>query len=144
MLKNGLSIFLFLYFLGNITSCGNTSGSTASVINVYKAYAFSERPFPDDNVWNQDISNDPVDPNSDTYINSLGPAGFVAPDFGTVWDGSPIGIPFVVVSGNQPKVPVTFEYADYSDAGPYPIPTVARIQGGANSSGDRHMIVVDN
>ena len=38
---------------------------------------------------------------------------------------------------------MTFEYADESDPGPYPIPADAPIEGGATSTGDRHVIVVD-
>jgi len=65
------------------------------------------------------------------------------PDFGAgLWAGAPIGIPFVVVS-NQPPVSVTFQYADESDPGPYPIPPNAPIEGGSASSGDRHVLVVD-
>ena len=36
----------------------------------------------------------------------------------------------MVVAGTQPKVPVTFDYADESDPGPYPIPPDAPIEGG--------------
>ncbi len=50
-------------------------------------------------------------------------------DFGTAWNGVPIGIPYVVVPENQPKVPVRFEYADGSDNGPYPIPANPPIEG---------------
>jgi hypothetical protein len=65
-------------------------------------------------------------------------------DFGSgTWDGGPIGIPFVVVPGSQQRVPVSFEYADESDPGPYPIPPDAPIEGGPNSTGDRHILVVD-
>ena len=39
--------------------------------------------------------------------------------------------------------PVTFDYTDESDPGPYPIPTDAPIEGGASSTGDRHVIVLD-
>src|SRR6185295_4344584 len=35
------------------------------------------------------------------------------------------------------------DYADESDAGPYPIPADAPIEGGPNGDGDRHVIVVD-
>ena len=65
-------------------------------------------------------------------------------DFGSgLWDGGPIGIPFDVVPGTQAKVPVSFDYADESDPGPYPIPPSPHIEGGAGSSGDRHVLVVD-
>ncbi len=93
--------------------------------------------------WTKDISNEPIDPNSDVYINSLGLTNKVHPDFGTEWEGVPIGQPFVYVDGNQPKVPVKFLYAHQSDPGPYPIPPDAPIQHGPNSTGDRHVIVVD-
>jgi hypothetical protein len=99
--------------------------------------------FPPDNPWNQDISGEPVDPNSDALIASIGLNTGLHPDFGTVWNGAPIGIPYVVVSGSQPKVPVTFDYDSESDPGPYPIPPDAPIEGGPNSTGDRHILVID-
>ena len=40
-------------------------------------------------------------------------------------------------------MPVSFDYADESDRGRYPIPPRAPIEGGPGSSGDRHVIVVD-
>ena len=101
------------------------------------------RIFPADNPWNKDISSEPVDSNSANLIASIGLDTALHPDFGTVYDGAPNGIPYVVVSGSQPKVPVRFEYADESDPGPYPIPPDAPIEGGPNSEGDRHVLVVD-
>jgi hypothetical protein len=66
------------------------------------------------------------------------------PDFGPVWEGAPIGIPYVVVPGTQPRVPVTFtEAAEESDPGPYPIPADAPIEGGPKGDGDRHVLVLD-
>jgi hypothetical protein len=100
------------------------------------------RPFPADNAWNRNVSGDPLDPNSATLIASCGIRN-LHPDFGTVWNGAPIGIPYVVVSGSQSRVPVTFGYADESDPGPYPIPSDAPIEGGVSSSGDRHVLVLD-
>jgi hypothetical protein len=99
--------------------------------------------FPTDNPWNRDVSQDPVDPNSANLIASIGLTTGLHPDFGTVWNGAPNGIPFVVVSGTQGKVPVSFTYADESDPGPYPIPANAPIEGGASSTGDRHVLVID-
>jgi len=100
--------------------------------------------FPADNAWNTDISSEPVDPNSTALLNSCGGAGRrVHPDFGTVWDGAPNGIPYVLVSGSQLRVSVSFYYGDESDPGPYPIPASAPIEGGPNATGDRHVIVVD-
>jgi hypothetical protein len=101
------------------------------------------RPFPDDNPWNQDIRDAEVDPRSDVLIASIGRDKPLHPDFGTVFQGAPIGIPYVVVPGSQPKVPVGFRYADESDPGPYPIPADAPIEGGPDSGGDRHVLMID-
>ncbi len=102
-----------------------------------------QRAFPDDNPWNQDISREPVDPNSAALIASIGEDKPLHPEFGTVWRGAPNGIPYVIVSGTQPKVPVQFRYADESEPGPYPIPPDAPIEGGPKAKGDRHVLVLD-
>lgn len=99
--------------------------------------------FPADNAWNQDISAEPVDPNSANLIAACGATRSVHPDFGTVWNGAPNGIPYVVVGGDQARVPVSFYYDDESDPGPYPIPPDAPIEGGASGTGDRHVLVID-
>jgi hypothetical protein len=100
--------------------------------------------FPLDNVWNVAIDQLPVHPNSAAYVTTIGASKIVHPDFGSgTWDGGPIGIPFVIVSGSQPKVNITFEYSDDSDPGPYPIPSDAPIEGGSQSAGDRHVLVLD-
>lgn len=100
--------------------------------------------FPPDNPWNEDISNSPIDPNSDNLIAGIGLNTNLHPDFGTVWNGAPNGIPYIVVSGSQPKVPLNWTaYGDESDPGPYPIPPDAPIEGGPNSTGDRHVLVID-
>lgn len=99
--------------------------------------------FPADNPWNADVSKLPVHRNSRKYLESIGLDRSLHPDFGTVWDGAPSGIPYVVVGKDQPRVPIEFEYADESDAGPYPVPPDAPIEGGEQSKGDRHVLVVD-
>ncbi|HEU0077016.1 MAG TPA: hypothetical protein VFQ76_05160 [Longimicrobiaceae bacterium] len=101
------------------------------------------RPFPSDNPWNQDVSGEPVDPNSAALIAACGADRGLHPDFGTVWNGAPNGIPYIVVSGSQARVPVTFDYDDESDPGPYPVPAAAPIEGGPNGTGDRHVLIVD-
>jgi hypothetical protein len=102
-----------------------------------------KRLFPADNPWNKDISQKPVDPNSDLLIASIGSAKPVHADFGSAPRNGNIGIPYVVVPGTQRKVRVQFEYDDESDRGPYPLPTDAPIEGGPNSDGDRHVLVID-
>ncbi len=106
--------------------------------------------FPPNNPWNQDVSQLPVHPQSVAYLGTMS-TGDLHPDFGTVWAGAPIGIPYVIVQGNQPKVPVSFFYASESDPGPYPIPNDVPVEGQgvgqpntANFGGDRHVIVIDD
>jgi hypothetical protein len=99
--------------------------------------------FPADNAWNRDISKDPVDANSAALIKSIGLEKALHPDFGTTYRGAPNGIPYIVVSGTQARVPVEFEYADESDPGPYPIPPDAPVEGGPQADGDRHVLVID-
>ena len=99
--------------------------------------------FPADNPWNQDISNAEIDPNSNAIVASIGLDDNLHPDFGTVWQGAPNGIPYAVVGSDQAKVRVTFQYHDESDPGPYPIPSGVPIEGGPDGTGDRHVIVID-
>jgi hypothetical protein len=99
-------------------------------------------PFPPDNPWNEDISALPADPDSNLLISTLG-VHPLQPDFGTVWNGAPNGIPYLVVSGSQPKVKVSFDYAEESDKVSYPIPPDTPIEGGPQSSGDRHILIID-
>jgi len=118
--------------------------------------------FPPDNWWNVDVSKAPLDSNSAAYINFISgrtPSNPTATrkvhdDFGP----SPYGIPYVVVSGDQPLVTPTWTaYGDESDNGApsrpagYPIPDEAKtlpdyIEGavpGGGTAGDRHMLIVD-
>jgi len=99
--------------------------------------------FPGDNIWNMRVDTLPLDPNSAAYVATIGD-GNLHPDFGAgLWDGGPIGIPYITVAGNQSKVAVAFDYATESDPGPYPVPTNAPIEGGADGDGDRHIIMLD-
>ncbi|MBC8018239.1 MAG: fibronectin type III domain-containing protein [Verrucomicrobia bacterium] len=99
---------------------------------------------PADNIWNTPIDGLPVDANSSAYLTTIGADRYLHPDFGAgLYAGGPIGIPYTTIPGTQPKVAVSFGYADDSDPGPYPIPPNAAIEGGAASTGDRHVLVVD-
>src|SRR5208282_6263085 len=87
-------------------------------------------PFPADNLWNQNIATAPVDPNSAAIINFIGGSDPVHPDFGSgEYQGSSIGIPYVVVGAGQAPVAINFTaYGDESDPGPMPIPAEAPIE----------------
>ena len=102
-----------------------------------------QRLLPDDSPWHRDVSKDPVDPRSEKILARVGLDKPLRADFGPEWEGAPVGIPYVVVPGTQKKVPVAFQYAEESDAGPYPIPPNAPIEGGPKGTGDRHIIVLD-
>jgi hypothetical protein len=101
------------------------------------------RPFPADNPWNTPVDTLPVDPNSDALISSIGRNTGLHPDFGANWNGGPFGIPYVIVEGGIEQVPVSFDYDNESDPGPYPIPNNAPVEGGLRSRGDRHVLVID-
>jgi len=103
--------------------------------------------FPATSPWNERVDALPVASDSATLIASIGLANGVHADFGSgLWDGSRIGIPYVVVHGRTtPKSRVSFEYADESDRGPYPIPANVPIEGQPRrpNDGDRHALIVD-
>jgi hypothetical protein len=100
--------------------------------------------FPANNAWNQRVDTAPVAAGSAQLISSIGLTTGLHPDFGSgLWDGGPIGIPFDVVSRTTPRSRVTFGYADESDRARYPIPAGVHIEGGAQSDGDRHALLVD-
>jgi hypothetical protein len=99
---------------------------------------------PATNVWNRRVDDLHATRDSATLIRGIGLDAHFHADFGSgLWDGGPIGIPYVVVDGGQKRVPVSFDYADESDRGPYPIPADAPIEGGPHADGDRHVLVVD-
>jgi hypothetical protein len=100
--------------------------------------------FPASNPWNAPVDTAAADPASATLIASIGASGHLHPDFGAdLGEGKPFGIPYVVVPGSQKQVPVSFDDADESDPGPYPIPADAPVEGGPNADGDRHVLVLD-
>jgi hypothetical protein len=96
--------------------------------------------FPASNVWNQRVDRLPVAANSRAVVDSIGADTGLHADFGSgLWNGGPIGIPVTVVRNGVPKSRVSFDYADESDRGPYPIPARVKIESG----GDRHALLVD-
>lgn len=149
-----MKIFPFLAIAIIFSSCDKTTSTTTpnptqvSCNNPSKADLEKIQIFPASNPLNTDISNAAVDSKSAAIISAIGSVS-LHPDFGSgLWQGAPIGIPFSVVCGNQAKVPITFRansydgnYGNESDAGPYPVPLTAPIEG--NGVGDSHVITVD-
>jgi hypothetical protein len=98
--------------------------------------------FPGTNAWNTDVTGLALHPRSAATIAKIQSIGgdFLHPDFGS---NPEYGIPYVVVPPTQPLVPITYTaYGDESDPGPFPVPLDAPVEGGASSSGDRHVLVV--
>ena len=123
-------------------------GALALCVAVASASPLPQAPacpvFPASNPWNQRVDKLPVAPDSARIVASIGVDDHMHADFGSgLWEGGPIGIPITVVRGTQARSRVSFEYADESDQGPYPIPKNVAIEGGRNSDGDRHALIVD-
>ena len=103
-------------------------------------------PFLPTSLWNTNIADAPVDPNSANYINYIGANTTLHPDFGAgLYDGQHMGIPYQIEAGTQPLVPVKLTaYPSQSDPGPMPIPADALIEGYPRpGDGDRHVLVLD-
>jgi hypothetical protein len=130
------------------SSGGNLPPSPCSAVSLGQGGSLNGfLPFPADNAWNQNIASAPVDPNSAAIINFIGANDPLHPDFGSgEYNGSSIGIPYIVVDSQQTPVAINFTaYGDESDPGPMPVPANAPIEGYPNpGSGDRHVLVVDN
>jgi hypothetical protein len=98
------------------------------------------RVFPKSNPWNRRVDHLPVAANSAAIIGSIGVSRGLHADFGSgLWQGSPIGIPFDVVTGRTPRSRVSFEYGDESDHVRYPIPKRVHVEGGS----DHHAMLLD-
>ena len=95
--------------------------------------------FPKDNIWNTPIDTLPKHPKSDAYINSIGPAVKLHPDFSS----GAYGIPFTEIPAGTKPVKISFDYGEESDSAAYLIPSNAPIEGGAHSAGDKHLLAID-
>ena len=132
----------------NLVVTGSPQASSCSGMSLGQGASLNGFvPFPADSLWNRDISNDPVDPNSTAIINFIGSAVGMHADFGAgQFQSSTIGIPYLIVGSQQPPVTVNFTaFGSESDPGPMPIPVTAPIEGYPNpGTGDRHVLVLDN
>lgn len=95
--------------------------------------------FPPSNVWNKRVDKLPPAADSQAIISSIGLEVGLHPDFGTVWQGRPNGIPYTIASKNTKRYPVSFDYSGESDSGPYPIPANLKIEAGS----DHHALIVE-
>lgn len=141
---------LLLGALPGVTT-GLSTGATGSVGSAGTALAASStvphvggcRVFPANNYWNTDISKLPVDRRSSQWLSHMSPSDNLHPDFGPSYgDGPNYGIPVTVVGARHRKVHVSFDYASESNRVGYPLGSDTRIEGGRNSGGDMHAVVV--
>jgi hypothetical protein len=121
--------------------------------------------FPSNFIFNTPIASLPADPNSTTYITTIGTTGKLHLDLGTETDqmqSDYYGIPSNVVNGNS----LTWSTTKFDDSGDgdesdcgnsshavvspcnvtpiLPIPTSPLVEGGIGTGdGDHHMLVVD-
>ena len=100
-----------------------------------------------DNVLATPITNLPLNRYNNAWKSSSNASGRnLHPDFGPSYGEQPVpyGIPWQVVPDSHKKVRVSFDYADESDPGPYPLGPDTPIEGGSGASGDRHALVIDS
>ncbi len=101
--------------------------------------------FPANNYWRTPVDTLPVARRSATWVRNIGRDTTLHPDFGPSGgqQSVPYGIGVTVVEPTHPRVSVDFDYADESDSVGYPLGPDTFIEGGRESGGDRHTIVVD-
>ncbi len=101
--------------------------------------------FPANNYWNVRVDRLPVAARSRAWVAAIGSGQELHPDFGPSFgeQSVPYGIGVTVVDAGHPTVAVDFDYADESDNVRYPLGPQTFIEGGRESDGDRHTIVVD-
>ena len=123
----------FLTVTGGVCAAAiGATGSRAPAVGRLDGVAL----FPSNNPWNIRVDKMPVDPQSDQIIANYGKQSPIVE----------IGMPFNIVSGNQPKIPIRFGVPGESDPGPYPISANPRIENGSYSrspSSDHHLLILD-
>src|SRR6185437_16624457 len=129
---------------GGSSTGGGEGGSTGVTVGGSSPVIGGCSVFPADNAWNtriDDTTKFQVDPNWSMYQGTMNLSTHLHPDWGA-WSTDHYGIPWQTVPSSQPGVPMSFMYASESDPGPYPFPADARVEGGSDSGGDMHVLVV--
>src|SRR5215475_8297470 len=107
-----LFVALYLYLLPGCKKHNNESGINVPPQGInctaVKADAENIQIFPPDNPWNLDISTADTD-RYNTQIVAGFASNTIKADFGSgLWGGAPIGIPYIVVCGNQHRVAINY------------------------------------
>jgi hypothetical protein len=146
-MKHGLALLATLAVIGLSSAPAGAQAGTCNGLSLGPEASLNGFiPFPSDNLWNTNIYNTPVDPNSQNIINFIGADAPLHPDFGAgLYDGQSMGIPYQIEADTQPLVSIKLgSYASQSDPGPMPIPGNALIEGFPNpGNGDRHVLVLE-
>lgn len=101
--------------------------------------------YPTNNYWNTPITQLAVSSHSDAWMSHMSADSNLHPDFGPSYGQQPVpyGIPLTLVDGTHRKVAVKFRYRAESDLVRYPLGSDTKIEGGSNSTGDRHALILD-
>jgi hypothetical protein len=125
-------------------SAGSNGGADSEVPRLGGCPVFTS-----DDAWNTPIADAAVDADYTARLRRYLAARDnpdLHPDFGANWNGGPFGIPITLVPEGQPRTPISFEYDDESDPGPYPFPGPDEVSIEGRDpyaeDGDRHIIVV--
>ncbi len=127
---------------------GSSTGAQVSAASSARVAALPHvggcQVFPANNFWNRSIGELPVHRLSATWLSQMSTDRRLHPDFGPSYgDGPNYGIPVTVVRKSHRRVPVRFAYGAESDRVRYPLGRDTRIEGGRNSGGDMHAVIVD-
>jgi hypothetical protein len=128
-----------------VLACGAAAPAAAVRPDLAKPIAGTRcSEFPADNWWHADVSHLPVHARSAAWLSHMDTGVDLHPDFGPSYgDGPNYGIPITVVGKKHAKSKVSFDYSSESDHVKYPLGNDTKIEGGRNSDGDRHAIIVD-
>ena len=130
-------LLVFLTPAGSTTQLTSVAAGTAPLVSGCQV-------FPQDNFWNRDVSGLLRHARSAQWLSHMSTDRTLHPDFGPSYgDGPDYGIPITVVRSTHPLVSPRFDYADESDQVGYPLGADTRIEGGRDSRGDMHAIVLD-
>src|SRR3954454_15525146 len=141
-----------LVLVASATVCSSVSTGSAGRAPEHEAHPAASssslrgcRVFPRNNFWNTPVTDLAVSPRNAGWLRHMSPRSFLHPDFGKSYGEQPVpsGIPITVVTKEHAPVHVRFRSRRESDLVPYPLGNDTRIEGGRNSRGDRHAVVLD-
>ena len=136
--------FVPALLLGVVLLPGTSQTQLTTVAAPVHATVAGCQVFPSNNYWNRDISRLPVHTRSAQWLSHMSPSRKLHPDFGPVVRRRPgLRHPHhrrtLHASEGEPR----FEYADESNRVGYPLGADTQIEGGRDSGGDMHAVVVE-